>query len=67
MRIRSRSENLSTDEKYFRLAEIVESKADAGCISVKTNRGFHDPGFQVCGPAAFQGAGVHGRSGIDAG
>jgi hypothetical protein len=52
-------------EKYFRLAEIVESKADAGCISMKTNRGFHDPGFQVRIPSASQVAGIHGGGSVN--
>src|SRR5437667_1453642 len=66
MRIRSRSENLSADEKYFRLGKIVESKSAAARISVKTNRGFHDPGFQVRLSSASQVPRVHGRGSGDA-
>src|ERR1700758_615307 len=43
-----------------------ESKAQADCISMKTKKDPYDAGFQVCYPAAFEDAGIHLRSGIDA-
>ncbi len=53
-------------ENYSAQRTTVESKAEASCISVKTNDDRYDSGFQICCAAATQDAGIYDRGNVDA-
>src|SRR4029079_17578010 len=53
-------------QRIIAFGTTVESKPKGDCISMKTKKVPYDAGFQVCGAAASQNAGIHERSGIDA-
>jgi hypothetical protein len=53
-------------QKIFPRRTSFESKSEANCISMNTKKDSYDAGFQVCGAAASEDAGIHERGGINA-
>src|SRR5438477_3766342 len=66
IRIRSRRENLSPDDKILWFSPSPLNPKPALAASQPAEEHSHDPGFQVRFPSADQGAGIHRGGSVDA-